>query len=71
MNKKIVAHIIAILLMVSGLIVIHVVLNTDSGIMICFGTIVNNVFMIDISIVMILVAFFIEFYMTFKQMKVS
>lgn len=70
---KILAHIFSIVLFLFGMVVIHVVLNQIPGQqqISFFGALFDRTFIIDVGIVCCGVAFFIEFYMTFKPIEIT
>ena len=73
MKGKILLHIISIFLVLFGLVTIHILIQSYTWtIYITFFGIqgIHRNFVLDLSIVLIGIAFFIEFYLTFKPIKI-
>ncbi|MFX1274840.1 MAG: hypothetical protein ACFFBP_21525 [Promethearchaeota archaeon] len=70
MRIKILFHILAIFLFLFGCVVLHVVVNSEEIFVIFFGIFLPRAFFFDLAIVVIGIAFFIEFFMTFKPIKI-
>ena len=71
MKIKILAHIIAITFFLLGIVIIHVITNSTSKNLRFFEILVNRVTILDTSLILLGIAFFIEFYMTFRPIKVG
>jgi hypothetical protein len=71
MKIKILAHIIAITFFLLGIVIIHVITNSISENLRFFEILVNRVTILDTSLILLGIAFFIEFYMTFRPIKVG
>jgi len=79
MNKnraKILIHISAISLFLSGLIIIHAIINSvmvapDIRFVDFFGIYINKSFTLDFSIIIMGFSFFIEFFMTFRPVHLK
>ena len=71
MKIKILAHIIAIAFFLLGAVTIHVVENTASRYLYFFNILIFRFVILDTGLMLLGIAFFIEFYMTFKPIKVG
>ncbi len=71
MKKKILVHMIAITSFLIGIVFIHVVTNTTSSNLLFFNILVHNTVVIDSGLTLIGIAFFTEFYMSFKPIKIN
>jgi len=71
--KKIVFQILAIICFLLGVLIIHVSINSDARFdtLIIFGMNINKNFIIDIGFLLIIVSFSIEFYLSFKPIKIE
>lgn len=67
---KILAHIIAISLFIFGATILHTVLSTYLTHLEFLGMILTRVTVTDIGILLIAIAFFIEFFMTFRPISI-
>jgi len=63
-------HIIAISLFLLGMTLIHTVLNNQTNTFIFFNLILGKMVVIDSAILFSGIAFFIEFFLTFKPIKI-
>jgi len=63
-------HIIAISLFLFGMTLIHTVINNATNTFIFFNLILEKMIVLDSAILLSGVAFFIEFYLTFKPIKI-
>ncbi|MBD3214167.1 MAG: hypothetical protein GF311_16275 [Candidatus Lokiarchaeota archaeon] len=73
---KVMIHILAIFLLLSGLVIVHAIINSviispDITSVNFFGIIISRVFMLDFSILLIGISFFIEFFLTFRPIQVK
>ena len=68
---KILTHIIVIICFLISIVFIHVVLNTIASHLLFFGMLINRVIVLDSALTLIGIAFFTEFYMSFKQIEVK
>ena len=71
MKLKIVIHIGAIILFIFGAVIIHVVLNSDDIEFKFLTMILSRGFITDMGLVCIGIAFFIEFYLSFKPILIG
>ena len=67
---KIIAHMIAIACFLIGSVILHVVVNNISNIFQFFEITINRITVFDSGLILLGIAFFIEFYMSFKPMEV-
>jgi len=68
---KILAHIIAITCFLVGVVFIHVVENTASRYLYFFNILIFRIVVLDTGLTLLGIAFFIEFYMTFRPIEVG
>jgi len=68
---KILAHIIAITCFLVGVVFIHVRVNSISTYFTFFNLLIHRTVVLDSGLTLLGIAFFIEFYMTFKPIKVG
>jgi len=73
---KILIHIAAISLFLSGLVISHavinsVIINPNIKFVDFFGFSISRIFMLDFSIVFLGISFFIEFFMTFSPIRIN
>ena len=71
MRIKILAHTIAIMCFLVGAVFIHVRVNSTSTHLFFFNLLIQRTIVLDTGLTLLGIAFFIEFYMTFKPIKVG
>lgn len=69
MRNKILVHIIAITCLLIGIIFIHVIENNPLDYYYFFNIPIYRVVILDLALILIGIAFFIEFYMSFKPIE--
>jgi len=67
---KIMIHVIAIVLLLMGMIAVHVAVNEPYLTFKFFYIVMDKIFVLDAGLAFILVAFFLEFALTFKPLQV-
>lgn len=71
---KILVHIVSIALFLLSMVAIHVILNFSDNLnnkIDFFGILIPKSFAIDLSILLAGISFFIEFFLTFKPIKIK
>jgi len=69
MNKKIIGHIIAILSFLVGTVFVHQAFNGNHNFLRFFDLDIKRIVVFDIGFVVLGIAFFIEFFQSFKPLE--
>ena len=71
MKIKVLAHITAIIFFLIGCVMLHVLVNNPSDVLLFFEILVSRCTVLDTSLILLGIGFFLEFYMSFKPMEVK